>query len=131
MTPSGQRRRHASGGPWEDRYGYSRAVRVGDRIVVSGCTAAGDEEALASGDARSQADAALAVAVAAVAAVGGRREDIVCTRMYVTRRADCDAVGAAHGAVFADVRPAATMVVVAGLIDERMLVEIEVEAVVP
>jgi enamine deaminase RidA (YjgF/YER057c/UK114 family) len=51
--------------------------------------------------------------------------------MYLTRRADCDAVGAAHGAVFADVRPAATMVVVAGLIDERMLVEIEVEAVVP
>jgi enamine deaminase RidA (YjgF/YER057c/UK114 family) len=125
-----ERRRHSSGGPWEDRFGYSRALRVGDRIVVSGCTAVGDDAALSSTDARRQAEAALAVALDAVAALGGRRDDVVRTRMYLTRREDADAVGEAHGAAFADVRPAATMVVVAGLIDERMLVEIELEAVV-
>ena len=135
MTPQvpdvGDRRRHSSGGPWEGHFGYSRAVRVGDRIVVSGCTAVGDDAALASSDARQQAEAALSVALAAVTALGGHRDDVVGTRMYLTRREDADAVGEAHGAAFADVRPAATMVVVAGLIDERMLVEIEVEAVVP
>jgi len=104
---------------------------VGDRIVVSGCTAVGDDAALASSDARQQAEAALSVALAAVTALGGHRDDVVRTRMYLTRREDADAVGEAHGAAFADVRPAATMVVVAGLIDERMLVEIELEAVVP
>ena len=98
MTPQvpdvGDRRRHSSGGPWEGHFGYSRAVRVGDHIVVSGCTAVGDDAALASSDARQQAEAALSVALAAVTALGGHRDDVVRTRMYLTRREDADAVAA-------------------------------------
>lgn len=122
------RQRHSSGGPWEDAYGYSRAVRTGDRIVVSGCTAVVDGVVLHPGDARAQMGVALDTAVDAVSALGGRIDDVIATRMYVVNRADCDLVGQVHGERFADIRPAATMVVVAGLIHEGMLVEVEVEA---
>jgi enamine deaminase RidA (YjgF/YER057c/UK114 family) len=127
---AGSRQRFSSGGPWEERYGYSRAVRVEDRIVVSGCTAAADADAMASGDAAAQAHAALRVGLGAVEGLGGSPEDVIRTRMYITRREDADEVGAVHGATFAAAAPAATMVIVAGLIDPQMVVEIELEAVV-
>jgi enamine deaminase RidA (YjgF/YER057c/UK114 family) len=122
------RRRHSSGGPWENAYGYSRAVRTGDRIVVSGCTAVVDDVVLHPGDAGAQMRVALDNALGAVTALGGKIGDVILTRMYVVNRADCDSVGLEHGERFGDVRPAATMVLVAGLLDEQMLVEVEVEA---
>jgi len=122
------RRRHSSGGPWEDAFGYSRAIRTGDRIVVSGCTAVVDGVVLHPGDAGAQMGVALGQVLDAITALGGSLGDVIRTRMYVVNRADCDAVGRVHGERFADVRPAATMVLVAGLLDEQMLVEVEVEA---
>lgn len=119
-----------SGGPWERSFGYCRAVRVGERILVSGCTAAGDPEVLASRDAAAQLRAAVAVGLAAVTELGGSLADIVRTRMYAVDPAECDAIGLAHGAIFAEHPPAATMVLVAGLLHPDMRVEIELEAVV-
>lgn len=121
-------RRHATGGPWEEPFGYSRAVRVGGRILVSGCTAVVDGEVLYAGDPGAQAEIALRCAIEAVEALGGDKSDVVRTRMYVVHRRDADPVGRAHGRAFGAERPAATMVVVAGLLDPGMLVEIEVEA---
>ena len=118
-----------TGGPWEDAFGYARAVRVGDQVHVSGCTAVVDGSVQHPGDAGAQAAVALDAALSSLARLGGTVADVVRTRMYVVDRADCEAVGRAHGERFADVRPAATMVVVAGLIDPAMLVEIEVDAV--
>lgn len=125
------RRSLASGGPWEERYGYSRAVRSGCLVAVSGCTSVIDGSVVHPDDAGAQAEVALQTATRAVEALGGTREDIIRTRMYVVHRGDCDAVGEAHGRWFAQVRPAATMVLVAGLIDPALRVEIEVDAVLP
>lgn len=122
--------RHSSGGPWEEAFGYSRAVRTGDRILVSGCTALRDGVVEHLGDPAGQARTAFGTALAAVEALGGSTEDVVRTRMYVVHRRDADAVGSVHGELFAQVRPAASMLVVAGLISPEMLVEVEVEAVV-
>lgn len=129
MTSSSPlRRRYASGGPWEDRFGYSRAIRTGDRIVVSGCTAVVDGKLLHEGDAGAQTRVVLDCVVDALTALGGSLGDVIQTRMYVVNRADCDAVGRVHGERFGDIRPAATMILVAGLLGEGMLVELEVEA---
>jgi len=122
------RRRHAGGGPWEKAFGFSRAIRTGDRIIVSGCTAAVDGVVLGQGDAAAQMRLALDCALDAIMALGGSLGDVIRTRIYVVNRADCEAVGRVHGERFADVRPAATMVLVAGLLDKEMLVEVEVEA---
>jgi enamine deaminase RidA (YjgF/YER057c/UK114 family) len=127
-SASPARRRLATGNPYEERYGYSRALRTGDRVLVSGCTSVVNGVVLHPGDAAAQARVALDTAVSSVVALGGQAADIVLTRMYVVDRASCEAVGLAHGERFAAVRPVATMVVVAGLVDEAMLVEIEVEA---
>jgi enamine deaminase RidA (YjgF/YER057c/UK114 family) len=127
-SASPARRRLDTGNPYEERYGYSRALRTGDRVLVSGCTALVDGEVRHPGDAAAQARVALDTAVSSVVALGGSAADIVLTRMYVVGRASCDAVGLVHGERFASVRPVATMVVVAGLVDEQMLVEMEVEA---
>ena len=121
-------RRFSSEGPYEARFGYSRALRTGDRILVSGCTSVVDGVIRHPGDAGAQMRVALDNALAAVAAMDGGIADVIRTRMYVVNRADCDVVGRVHGERFADVRPAATMVLVAGLVDEAMLVEIELEA---
>jgi enamine deaminase RidA (YjgF/YER057c/UK114 family) len=121
-------RRISSGGPWEDLVGYSRAVVAGPWVLVAGCTATVDGEVRHAGDAYNQARTALEVAVAALAEAGASPADVVRTRMYVTDVADGEAVGRAHAEFFTDVRPAATMVEVSGLFDERMLVEIEVDA---
>ncbi|HZY01396.1 MAG TPA: Rid family hydrolase [Dermatophilaceae bacterium] len=122
------RRLYRSGGSWEDAFGYSRAIRTGDRIIVSGCTSAVDGAVQHAGDAGGQMRVALEHVLEAITALGGTLGDVIQTRIYVVNRADCDAIGRVHGERFADVHPAATMVLVAGLLDEEMLVEVEVEA---
>ena len=119
-----------SGGPWEQAFGYSRAIRVGDRILVSGCTSTRDGVVRALDDPAAQLRLAAETALAAVAQLGGTVDDVVRTRLYVTHRRDCEAVGRAHGQLFGAVRPAATMLVVAGLLHPDMRVEFVVEAVV-
>jgi enamine deaminase RidA (YjgF/YER057c/UK114 family) len=122
--------RISSGGPWEDRFGYSRAVRSGPVVAVSGCTATVDGVVVHPDDAYEQTLVAFHIALSAVHAAGAATSDVIRTRMYVVDSADCDAVGRAHAQVFDGVRPAATMVVVAGLIDPAMRVEVEVDAYV-
>lgn len=120
--------RLGSGGPWEDRFGYSRVVRVGPLALTAGCTAVVDGVVAAPGDAGEQTRIALGAGLAALAQVGVAPAQVVATRLSIVDRADAEAVGRAHGQVFADVRPAATMVVVAGLIDPAMRVEVELTA---
>jgi enamine deaminase RidA (YjgF/YER057c/UK114 family) len=122
------RRHFSSDGPYEARFGYSRALRTGDRILVSGCTSLVDGLVRHPGDAAAQMRVALDTAIEAVTALGGSAGDVVSTRMYLVNRCDCEPVGVVHGERFAQVRPAATMVLVAGLIEQAMLVEIELEA---
>ncbi|HYW26192.1 MAG TPA: RidA family protein [Terriglobales bacterium] len=123
-----ERKLVASGSPFEPRIGFSRAVRAGDRVVVAG-TAPVWPDGSCDPDVGVQAARCLEIIVAALAEAGARPEHVVRTRMYLTDRADAGAVGAEHGRVFGAVRPASTMVVVAGLLDPRWKVEIEAEAV--
>ena len=127
--PSGSgtasRRRISSGSRWEEPYGYSRAVVDGDRCWVAGTT---DPSFDHPGDAVAQARAAFAVVERALAEAGFALADVVRTRMYVTDRAFADGVARVHGELFRDVRPAATLVVVSGLIEPGLLVEVEVDA---
>jgi enamine deaminase RidA (YjgF/YER057c/UK114 family) len=123
------RRRISSGGPWEATAGYSRAIVVGDSCHVSGTTDAGPGgRSLHPDDAAAQARAAWAIVRAALEEGGFTLDDVVRTRMYVTRAADADAVAAIHGELFAAIRPAATLVVVAALLDPTLLVEVEAAA---
>ena len=119
---------YRSGGPWEDAFGYSRAIRTGDRIIVSGCTALVEGEVVCKGDAGGQMRLALDNVLEALTALGGTLGDVIRTRIYVVNRADFDAVGRVHGERFGDVHPAATMILASGLLDEEMLVEVEAEA---
>jgi enamine deaminase RidA (YjgF/YER057c/UK114 family) len=123
-------RRHvASGGPWEADAGYSRALAVGDACFVAGTTDAGpDGESRNPGDAAAQARVAFAIVEGALVEAGFALDDVVRTRMYVVRPADVDAVAGVHGELFRHVRPAATLVVVAGLMRPSLLVEVEAEA---
>ena len=118
-----------SGSPYEERFGFSRAVRCGDRVVVSG-TAPIWPDGSCPTDAATQAARCLEIIVAALEEAGARAADVVRTRMYIVDAADADAVGRAHAAAFGPAAPASTMVVVAGLLDERWRVEIEAEAVI-
>ena len=122
-------RRHASSGsPFEASIGFSRAVRVGDRILVSGTAPVEDDGSTTPGDAGAQADRCLTVIVRAIEQLGGAAADVVRTRQYLVDPADADAVGRAHGRVFGDIRPASTMIVVAALLRPEWRVEIEAEA---
>jgi enamine deaminase RidA (YjgF/YER057c/UK114 family) len=124
-------KRFGSGGHWEDRYGYSRVVQAGPLVLVAGCTSNVDGVVQHPGAAYEQAVFAFQVALDALAKAGARVFDVVRTRMYVVGADHADAVGQAHGALFGQVRPVATMVMVERLIDPAMLVEVEVEAYVP
>ena len=114
--------------PYEHRFGYSRVVRVGPLAVTAGCTASADGVVQSPGDAAAQAAVAFRVALESLAEVGLRADAVIATRMYIVDARDADGVGLVHGEVFGRVRPAATMVVVAGLIDPAMLVEVELTA---
>lgn len=126
-----ERERVSSGTEWEGQVGYSRAVRVGDRVLVAGTTATDDDgEVVAPGDPRAQTEQALENVADALSAAGAALEDVVRTRLYVTDADDWAVVGEVHGEYFDETRPAATLVEVSRLIGPEMVVEIEAEAVV-
>jgi enamine deaminase RidA (YjgF/YER057c/UK114 family) len=124
-----KRQRVSSGSPYEATVGFSRAVRVGDRVLVSG-TAPIWPDGTCDPDAGVQAERCLAIIVAALAEAGAGPEDVVRTRSYLIDRDDQAAISAAHGRVFGAIRPASTMIVVAALLDPRWRVEMEAEAIV-
>lgn len=121
-------RRVTTGAPWEDAFGYSRAVELPNGLVlVSGCTSIVDGE-IAGGGPYEQAINAFNVAFAALEQLGLGRDDVVRTRMYITHARDVDDIGRAHKELFDSVRPAASLVIVSGFVDPSLVVEVEVEA---
>ncbi|MFE2962855.1 RidA family protein [Streptomyces sp. NPDC059340] len=121
-------RRVTTGAPWEDAFGYSRAVELPNGLVlVSGCTSVIDG-AIVDGDPYEQAVNSFNVALAALWELGLGRDDVVRTRMYITHARDVEEVGRAHKELFDTVRPAASMIIVSGFVDSRLVVEVEVEA---
>ncbi len=124
------RRTVRSDSPYEERYGFSRAVRVGDRILVAGTAPIPPLGGVVAPTAYAQMRRCGEIALAAVEALGGSAGDVVRTRMFITDAGDADDIGRAHREVFGAAMPAATMVVVAALLNPSWMVEIEVEAMV-
>jgi enamine deaminase RidA (YjgF/YER057c/UK114 family) len=121
-------RKISSGAPWEERFGYSRAVELpGGLVLVAGCTSVTNGR-IDEGGPYEQTVAAFGVAFKALEALGLGRTDVVRTRMYITHARDVDDVGRAHKELFDDVRPAASMLIVSGFVDPSLVVEVEVEA---
>ncbi|MET7885256.1 RidA family protein [Streptomyces avermitilis] len=121
-------RRVSTGAPWEDAFGYSRAVQLPNGLVlVSGCTSVIDGSIVDDGP-YEQAVTSFNVAFAALKELGLGRDDVVRTRMYLTHARDVEEVGRAHKELFDSVRPAASMLIVSGFVDPRLVVEVEVEA---
>ncbi|MCS0603957.1 RidA family protein [Streptomyces sp. LP11] len=121
-------RRVSTGAPWEEQFGYSRAVELPNGLVlVSGCTSVVDGQ-IAGGGPYDQAVNSFTVALDALAQLGLGREDVVRTRMYLTHARDVEDVGRAHKELFDTVRPAASMIIVSGFVDPGLVVEVEVEA---
>ena len=118
----------SSGGPWESVIGYSRATVAGEYVHVSGSTATVDGVLQHEDDAYGQTKVAFEVIAAALAQVGYGLEDVVRSRVYLANADDMDAVGKAHGELFSEIRPAATMLAGIHFINSKMLVEIEVDA---
>jgi enamine deaminase RidA (YjgF/YER057c/UK114 family) len=125
------RRLVSSGSPYEPTIGFSRAVRDGRHVFVAGTCAVMPDGADPPPDAYGQARRCLEIIVTALAEAGGRPEHVVRTRTFLLNAKDWEDVGRAHGEVFAATRPASTMIVVAGFLDPRWIVEIEADALLP
>lgn len=119
----------SSGSPYEPKVGFSRAVRVGDRIVVAGTAPIWPDD-FVDPDPAAQARRCLAIMLKALEEAGAGPEHVVRTRVYLTDASHADAVAQVHGEVFGEIRPANTMIVIAGFLDERWVVEMELEAVI-
>ncbi|AZM78245.1 RidA family protein [Streptomyces sp. KPB2] len=117
-----------SGSPWEESFGFARAVAAGDRVVVAGTTAFKGDVLYGEGDPYEQTKVAFATAVEAIGEFGLGIESVIRTRVYLAHSRDVDEVGRAHKELFDSVRPATTLLVVEGFIDSRVLVSVEVEA---
>ncbi|PZH01460.1 hypothetical protein C1I97_22450 [Streptomyces sp. NTH33] len=121
-------RRVQSGSPWEETFGFARAVAAGDRVLVAGTTSFKGHVLYGEGDPYEQAKVAFTSALEAIARFGLGPESVLRTRMYLTHQRDVDEAGRAHKELFDLVRPASTLLVVEGFVDPRILVEVEVEA---
>ena len=121
-------RRVQSTNPWEESFGFARAVAAGDRVLVAGTTSFRGDVLYGEGDPYEQAKVAFASAIEAIGEFGLGVESVVRTRMYLTHARDVDAAGRAHKEVFDAVRPVSTLLVVEGFVDSRILVEVEIEA---
>lgn len=121
-------RRAQSGSPWEESFGFARAVAAGDRVVVGGTTSFKGTVLYGEGDPYEQAKVAFTAALEAIAEFGLGPDSVIRTRMYLTHVRDVDAVGRAHKEIFDGVRPVSTLLVVEGFVDPRILVEVELEA---
>jgi enamine deaminase RidA (YjgF/YER057c/UK114 family) len=125
-----QRRHVRSGSPYEDRYGFARGVRVGDRVEIAGTAPIPVDGGSLATSAYDQMLRCGAIAVAALGELGATVNDVIRTRMFITDPGDADEIGRAHREIFGAATPVATMIVVAALLDPAWKVEIEVEAVV-